>query len=231
MSVTFCGIEPLSLVDLDGKLACTIFTSGCNLRCPFCHNKNLVLNKDLKTIPFEEILAFLKLRKNMLDAVCITGGEPTLHSDLKEKIREIKKLGYFVKLDTNGTNPDMIKELYEEKLIDYVAMDIKNSLSKYAITCGNPHVNLLNIQKSINYLMNSGIEYEFRTTIIYEYHKIDDILEIANWLKGAKKYFLQKFVDSDTCLQSNLHEVPFISANNFKKEINSFFNKVELRGY
>lgn len=231
MSIKFCGIEPLSLVDLDGKLACTIFTNGCNFRCPFCHNKDLVLNQNIQEISFDEIINFLKLRKNMLDAVCVTGGEPTLHPDLEEKLKEIKKLGYYIKLDTNGSNPDMVIDLYNKGLIDYVAMDIKNTLSKYSKTCDNVHVNLFNIQKTINFLMTSGIEYEFRTTLINEFHTIEDIIEIGKWLNGAKKYFLQKFVNNNTCLQSNLNEISYINAINFKKAVKDNFEKVELRGY
>ncbi|MBR2891916.1 MAG: anaerobic ribonucleoside-triphosphate reductase activating protein [Bacilli bacterium] len=231
MSIKFCGIEPLSLVDLDGKLACTIFTNGCNFRCPFCHNKDLVLNQNIQEISFDEIINFLKLRKNMLDAVCVTGGEPTLHPDLEEKLIEIKKLGYYIKLDTNGSNPDMVIDLYNKGLIDYVAMDIKNTLPKYSKTCDNVHVNLFNIQKTINFLMTSGIEYEFRTTLINEFHTIEDIIEIGKWLNGAKKYFLQKFVNNNTCLQSNLNEISYINAINFKKAVKDNFEKVELRGY
>lgn len=231
MSLKFYGLETLSLVDLDGKLSCTIFTSGCNFKCLFCHNKDLVLQKNIQEIPFEEILDFLKLRKNMLDAVCITGGEPTIHADLEEKLADIKKLGYYIKLDTNGTNPDMLVDLYKKGLIDYVAMDIKNTLSKYNKTTDIMHINLLNIQKSVNFLKSSGIDYEFRTTIVNELHNIDDIIEIGKWLNGSKRYFLQKFVNNNNCISNNLHEVPYQIATNFKNAIKDNFIKVELRGY
>lgn len=231
MSIKFCGIEPLSLVDLDGKLACTIFTNGCNFKCPFCHNKDLALNQNITEISFQEILDFLKLRKSMLDAVCITGGEPTIHPDLEDKLKQIKELGYFIKLDTNGSNPEMISELYHKGLIDYVAMDIKNTLSKYPTTTNNLHVNLFNIQKSINFLMNSGIDYEFRTTIINEFHTLEDIIKIGEWLNGAKRYYLQKFVNSENCINSNLNEIPYQIALKFKNSVKQNFSKVELRGY
>ena len=231
MSIKFCGIETLSLVDLDGKLACTIFTNGCNLKCPFCHNKDLVINQNIQEISFQEILNFLNLRKNMLDAVCITGGEPTIHSDLEEKLIKIKELGYYIKLDTNGTNPDMLIDLYNKGLIDYVAMDIKNTLSKYPMTTNNTHVNLFNIQRSINFLQNSGIEYEFRTTLINEFHNINDLIEISEWLKGSKKYYLQKFVNNENCMTQNLSEIPYQTAVKFKNAIKENFYKVELRGY
>ena len=159
----FFGLEHLSLVDYDSKLTCTIFTKACNFRCLFCHNKDLVACTNLQEIPFEEIMSFLESRKKYLDAVCISGGEPTLFEDLPEVIKTIKKLGYLIKLDTNGTNPDMIQTLIEQRLVDYIAMDIKNDLENYNTTCGVPFVNLFNIQKSINIIQSSGIDYEFRT--------------------------------------------------------------------
>ena len=231
MNTTFCGIEPLSLVDLDGKLACTLFTNGCNFRCHFCHNKNLVLNKDIKEISFEEIYNFLKLRKNMLEAVVITGGEPTIYSNLEEKLQKIKDLGYYIKLDTNGSNPDVIINLYKKGLIDYVAMDIKNTLSKYPLTCGNPHINLLNIQKSINFLKTSGISYEFRTTLVKEFHTLDDIKEIGIWIKDCPKYYLQKFVARESCLTESLTEINKNDALIYKNELQKYFPNVFLRGY
>ena len=231
MNTTFCGIEPLSLVDLDGKLACTLFTNGCNFRCHFCHNKNLVLNKDIKEISFEEIYNFLKLRKNMLEAVVITGGEPTIYSNLEEKLQKIKDLGYYIKLDTNSSNPDVIINLYKKGLIDYVAMDIKNTLSKYPLTCGNPHINLLNIQKSINFLKTSGISYEFRTTLVKEFHTLDDIKEIGIWIKDCPKYYLQKFVSRESCLTESLTEINKNDALIYKNELQKYFPNVFLRGY
>ena len=227
----FCGIEPLSLVDLDGMLVCTLFTNGCNFRCPFCQNSNLVFNQDITYLSWEEVKSFLKLRRKMLDAVCVTGGEPTLYPDLANKLKEIKDLGYFIKLDTNGTNPEMIKALHQEGLIDYVAMDIKNCLAKYQETIGTELVNLLKIQESIDYLKNSGIDYEFRTTLVAEFHTEDDIKQIGEWLKGSKRYFLQKFKDSETCIKQGLHEVDLQKAHQYKKILNKYIDNVSLRGY
>ena len=227
----FCGIEPLSLVDLDGMLVCTLFTNGCNFRCPFCQNSNLVFNQDITYLSWEEVKSFLKLRRKMLDAVCVTGGEPTLYPDLANKLKEIKDLGYFIKLDTNGTNPEMIKALHQKGLIDYVAMDIKNSLAKYQETIGTELVNLLKIQESIDYLKNSGIDYEFRTTLVAEFHTEDDIKQIGEWLKGSKRYFLQIFKDSENCIKQGLHEVDLQKAHQYKKILNKYIDNVSLRGY
>jgi len=231
MNIKFYGIEPLSLVDLDGMLVCTIFCSLCNFRCPFCHNKNLVLNQNIEEIPFEEVLNFLKLRKNMLDAVCITGGEPTLYSNLKETIKAIKELGYFVKLDTNGTNPEMLKELIAEHLIDYCAMDIKNSKERYMVTCGNIVVNMEKIQRSIDLLKENHIPFEFRTTIIKEYHTKESLISMAKWIGCVDKFFLQKFVDHGTCLNEGLHEVNIMDAKDALKEMKEIIPNIKLRGY
>lgn len=227
----FCGIEPLSLVDLEGMLVCTLFTNGCNFRCPFCQNSNLVFNQDITYLDWEEILSFLKKRRNMLDAVCVTGGEPTLYQDLANKLKEIKELGYFIKLDTNGTNPAMIKELYQQGLIDYVAMDIKNCLEKYQETIDTKLVNLVNIQESIDFLKTSGIDYEFRTTLVHEFHTPEDIEKIGLWLGNVKRMYLQKFKDSETCIKQGLHEVDLQTAHQYKKILKEHMNNVSLRGY
>lgn len=227
----FFGLEHLSLVDYDSKLTCTIFTKACNFRCHFCHNKDLVACTNIQEIPFEEIMSFLESRKKYLDAVCISGGEPTLFEDLPEVIKTIKKLGYLIKLDTNGTNPDMIQTLIEQRLVDYIAMDIKNDLENYNTTCGVPFVNLFNIQKSINIIQSSGIDYEFRTTLIKEFHNETNITNIANWLNDPKHYYLQKFRISENCINQNLHEVDIETAKKFRKILLTKFTNVNLRGY
>lgn len=224
-------IDKLSLVDFDEYLCATIFTAGCNFRCPFCHNGALVLNQDTNVIPFSNVLTFLKDRKGKLDAVTYTGGEPTLHPTLKEELKEIKKLGYLIKLDTNGSNPKLLKELIDEKLIDYVAMDIKNSYQKYKIITSSPNLNLDKIKESINIIMNSNIDYEFRTTIIEEFHDINDIKEIANMIKGAKRYRLQKYVDRDSCLESGFHEINKNVAQEWVDILSNDIDDVSLRGY
>lgn len=222
------GLQKVSLVDYDGQIATTIFTSGCNFACPFCHNSGLVKGTEPE-IPTSEILEYLNKRKNVLTAVCISGGEPTLHRDLPDFIAKIKELGYLVKLDTNGTNLDMLKFLVENKLIDYVAMDIKNSLDNYSKTIGID--NKTNIKDTIDYLMNCGIDYEFRTTIIKNYHTENDIQKIAQTISGANRYFLQKFVDNDNCLMQGLEEIDHSTANEFLSICLKQIPNTKLRGY
>ena len=228
----FMGIEKLSLVDYEGKLACTLFTNGCNFKCPFCHNSSLVINYDNNNyIEDEEIYSYLEKRKKQIDAVVITGGEPTLMPNLIEHITKIKQLGYLVKLDTNGTNPDLIKKLLDLNLIDYIAMDIKNSYDKYDVTTGIKNISLDNIKQSINLILNCNIDYEFRTTLVKEFHNEEDIKEIALMIKGAKKYFLQCFIDKGTCIKNDLHEVSKEETLKFKQILEQTISYVSLRGY
>lgn len=228
----FAGLQKISLVDYEGKVACTLFTAGCNFRCPFCHNSDLVIYaKNVNYIPFDEILDYLNKRKGMLDAVVITGGEPTLMPDLKEKLYEIKKLGYKIKLDTNGTNPDIVKELVDLKLIDYVAMDIKNSYEGYSKTIGLESYDSNKILESINYLLSGEVDYEFRTTLVKEFHSDEDIKNIAKMIQGAKRYYLQEFKNSGHCIDSSLHEVPLNDAMRFKSILLPYIKEVKLRGY
>jgi len=227
----FVGLNKLSLLDFPSKTAAILFTNGCNFRCPFCHNGLTLLYTAPTPIDFNDILSFLRKRVGILDGVVISGGEPTLMPDLKEKIKAIKELGYSVKLDTNGTNPNVVKDLIDNKLIDYVAMDIKNSLNKYSLTTGTNSLNLDNIVKTIFILQNSNIDYEFRTTLIEEFHNENDISEMAILLKGSKKLFLQKFKISDGVINKNLHPVNEDLANKFVKILSATIDHVELRGY
>ena len=197
------GYEKISLQDYPNHISCIIFTQGCNLKCPFCQNSTLIPMDANNLIDEKEILEYLSLRKNILNGVTISGGEPTLQSDLKEFIRKIKDIGLDIKLDTNGLNFNLLKELVENKLIDYVAMDIKNSFSKYDLTSGVKNLNIENIKNSINFLKQNHIYYEFRTTIINEYHTIQDIIEIIE-LIGNSKYYLQNFKNSNNVLDKNL---------------------------
>ena len=226
----FVGIDKFSLLDYEDKVSCVLFCKPCNFRCPFCHNGTTVLEADT-FIPFADILDYLKSRKGLIDAVVVSGGEPTLMPDLKEKITQLKDLGFLVKLDTNGTNPNIIKDLYESHLIDYVAMDIKNSEEKYPLTTGTKNVDMEKIKQSISYLMNSGIDYEFRTTLIDEFHTMEDIQQMAELIKGAKKIYLQKFVERESCIQKGLHEVNIVNAKEFQKEFSKTIQNVYLRGY
>lgn len=205
------GLSKTTLLDYPGSVAATLFTGGCNFRCPFCHNGNIV-RKDKSLIPLleEEIFSFLQKRRNVLTGVCITGGEPTLHPDLPELITQIKKLGYLVKLDTNGTNPQMLHDLIHAGLIDYCAMDIKNSPEKYGATTGfsteHSKFDLTDIESSVRIIKHQKqIPYEFRTTIVREFHDEADILAIAQWISGAKAYFLQSYTDSDGVLCKGFH--------------------------
>lgn len=225
------GFEKFSLLDYDDKVSATLFFNGCNMRCPFCHNSSLVLGKDdREDIPFDDVYEYLIKRRKMVDAVTISGGEPTLVSNLKDIIKKIKELGYLVKLDTNGTHPEVISDLLNENLLDFIAMDIKNSIEKYPLTAGR-NINMDNIKKSISLIMNSGVDYEFRTTIIKEHHSLEDMKDIALLIKGAKKYRLQKFVDHGTCIENNLHEIDKDEALTFVDFLKGFINDVNLRGY
>lgn len=193
------GFSKTSLLDYPGHLAAVIFTGGCNFRCPFCHNSDLVTTPSAD-FSEESVLSTLRKRKGILEGVCITGGEATLQHDLVDFIKKIREIGYRIKLDTNGYRPDILKTVLEEKLVDYVAMDIKNSLPKYSLTAGINDFCEENILESIALLMNSSIEYEFRTTVVRELHNSDDLIEIANMLKGCRHYFLQSFKDSGNVL-------------------------------
>lgn len=229
MNSIFCGIEKLSLVDFDGYISCTLFTSGCNYRCPFCHNSPLI--EEQPSLKMEEILNYLLARKKMLDAVVITGGEPTLHKELPSVLKKIKDLGYIIKLDTNGTNPKMLKELIDKKLIDYVAMDIKASSNCYSLVTGVINPFLDNIKESINILKTSNINFEFRTTLVKEFHSLDSINEMKELVSGSKKLYLQKFVLRDTCLNQKLHEVDLETAKCYKSILEEVVEKVSFRGY
>ena len=229
MNSIFCGMEKLSLVDFDGKLACTLFTGGCNYKCPFCHNAPLITPKPF--LDMDDIIKYLTSRKKMLEAIVISGGEPTLHKELPNVLKTFKELGYIIKLDTNGTNPKMLKELIDNKLIDYVAMDIKSSFSNYHIVTETNNPQLDNIKQSISILKTSNIDFEFRTTLVKEFHNLDTINEMKELVNGAKKLFLQKFVLRDTCLNQDLHEVDINTAKEYKVLLEEVVDKATLRGY
>ena len=190
------GFQKLTLLDFPGKVACILFTPGCNFRCPFCHNASLVTHIEGEEISAEEILSYLKKRQGLLDGVVVTGGEPLLQSGLEDFLRQVKALGYAVKLDTNGTFPERLKSLISAGLVDYVAMDVKNSLEKYPATAGCASLDIKKVEESIDLLLEGNVDYEFRTTVTAELHTPQDIVSIANRIKGAKKYFLQNFKDS-----------------------------------
>ena len=226
----FVGIDKFSLLDYDENVSVVLFAPTCNYRCPFCHNGDSVLGSHV-SIPFEEILSFLKTRIGLIDAVVVSGGEPTLMDDVVDKIEKIKELGLKIKLDTNGTNPEVLKELLGKSLINYVAMDIKNSEEKYPETVGVKNPQMDKIKESISLLMNSDVDYEFRTTLVAEYHSKESITRMGELIKGAKKLFLQKFVDREGVIKKGLHPVEEVWASSFKDILSNYVDKVELRGY
>ena len=216
------GMQKLTLLDFPGKTAATIFTLGCNLLCPFCHNALLVTDiSDTDIIPKDEVLSYLKKRAGILDGVCITGGEPCL------KIRE---LGLSVKLDTNGTRPDVLRALVNHGLLDYVAMDIKNSREKYADAIGIADFDISPIKESVAFLLEGHVDYEFRTTVVRELHTIEDITKIGEWISGAPRYFLQNFVDSGNLIGKNLSAHDAKTLDSMRVCAEKFVDFVSLRG-
>ena len=191
------GFAKLTLLDYPGRIAATVFTGGCNFRCPFCHNAVLVLDPNAQPlIPEDEVLRELESRKNKLEGICITGGEPTLNRDLPEFIEKVRALGLLVKLDSNGTAPDMIADLIGRELVDYIAMDIKSSPEGYSKAVGLKEMSMDDIFRSVDLIMQSGIDYEFRTTVVDGIHTADDFKKTGIWIKGAKAYYLQQYKDS-----------------------------------
>ncbi|MCQ2387437.1 MAG: anaerobic ribonucleoside-triphosphate reductase activating protein [Clostridia bacterium] len=227
------GLEKLSLVDYDGYVASTVFSGNCNFRCPFCHNALLVTDYDtLPTFDEEEIFSYLKKRKGVIEGVCVSGGEPTLNADLPDFIEKIKNIGLKVKLDTNGTNPKMIKTLFENGLVDYFAMDIKNDLENYAPIIGLKQFDTKAVKESIDFFLTGNADYEFRTTLINEFHKEENIINISKDIKGANKYIMQKFKSGDNCLApQGLTEVPLETAKKFADIMAKTVKNVKLRGY
>ncbi|MDF2942905.1 MAG: hypothetical protein K0S01_1763 [Herbinix sp.] len=225
------GFSKTTLLDYPKHLAATIFLGGCNMRCPFCHNASLVTRFATQPIiPVEEVLSTLTKRKNILEGVCITGGEPTLYPDLPEFIGKIKALGLKVKLDTNGTNPAMLKSLVANKLVDYIAMDIKNSKEKYDLSTGIHGFDLLQISESIDFILTAPITYEFRTTIVKEHHSEPDILSIGRWINGANAYYLQSYKDSGDILSPGLSSHSKDTLLNFVSLLTPYVTMVSLRG-
>lgn len=222
------GLSKTTLLDYPGHLACTVFTGLCNLRCPFCQNGELVLCPDTEpAVSEEEFFNFLESRKKRLEGVAITGGEPTISADLPDFIKKIKDMGFLVKLDSNGLKPDVLKYLCDHSLVDYFAMDIKSSKERYSEACGIQNVNMSAIEESVKFLMNSGIEYEFRTTVSRELHGEAEFRSIAEWIKGCSNYYLQSFRPADTLLV-NMMDDSFKSA--FPNTFSSYTNE-ELREF
>lgn len=225
------GFNKLTLLDYPGRLACTIFLGHCNFRCPFCHNAGLVLEPGNEpVIPIEEILGTLKKRKGILDGVCITGGEPTVHKKLPEFIQQIKKMDYSVKLDTNGTNPQMVQDMVKAGLVDYVAMDIKNAPDKYGETAGIAQVDLEAVNETVEFLKSGKVDYEFRTTVTRELHKKEDFLKIRKWLSGSRRYFLQAYKESEQVIHPVYSSYSREQLENFRQLLLEEISQVEIRG-
>lgn len=227
------GLQKTTLLDYPGKVAATLFTSGCNFKCPYCHNRDLVfVPENYSFLDSEEVLNFLEKRQGILDGVCISGGEPLMQENLIDLLKEIKSLGYQIKLDTNGNMPERLKEVCETGLVDYVAMDIKNSPDKYVSTVGlNQDVfQLENIKKSIAYLLSGDVDYEFRTTVVKELHEVDDLLEIAKWIRGAKRYYLQSYEDSENVIQGGFSAYSYVELKEILAQVQKILPATELRG-
>ena len=228
----FSGWEKLDLEDFDGHITTTLFVAGCDFRCPFCHNSELVLHpKETPKIPWADIMEYLSKRKNVIDAVCVTGGEPTLMPDLLDKLSDIKSLGYKIKLDSNGSRPEMLRIAVEQGLVDYLAMDIKNSPAKYAMTIGTTDFSFDDIKESADFLIHGKIPYEFRTTAIAEYHNDRDFEAIGSWLSGAERYYIQCYFDNENCIARGLHRISKEKALVFKAILEKNLKFVALRGY
>lgn len=224
------GLQTLTLLDYPGKVACTVFTSGCNMRCPFCHNASLVCGEVPPFMEKEEFFAFLKKRTGVLDGVCVTGGEPLLQEGLIPFLLEVKEKCFTTKLDTNGLLHDRLRAVVEAGAVDYVAMDIKNCKARYAETAGVPGLDLAPIEKSVQFLMEGSVDYEFRTTVVKELHNKADFDEIGRWLKGAKRYFLQSFKDSGDILSPGLSPMEKADLLEIRDRLRAEIPGVELRG-
>ncbi len=231
--MNIAGLQKLTTSDFPGHLACIVFTQGCNLKCPYCQNSGLIpilTEFGNNSISEEEFFKFLEKRKNVLDGVVVTGGEPLIHSNINEFISKIKRIGYKVKLDTNGTNPELLKNLLDSNLIDYVAMDIKNDFQNYARTVGLENINTDNIKKSIDILKTSNIDYEFRTTITKEFHDEDSINNICEMIGRGTKYFIQNFEDSSNVINHDLHGFTLEELTLLQKNFETKYPNFRVRG-
>ena len=226
-----CGLQKLAMVDFPGKLAATVFTGGCNLRCPFCHNALLVTRlAESPAMDEEEVLRFLRSRRGLLDGVVLSGGEPLLQPDAPDFLAAVRDMGFAVKLDTNGCYPRALADILDRGLVDYVAMDIKNSREKYPQTVGLPGFDAVPVEESLSLLRQSGVDYELRTTVVREFHTADDIRSIGEWCAGAPRYYLQNFVDSGALIGTGLHSPEPLALQAFADIARPWFGLVEVRG-
>lgn len=223
------GLQKLTLLDYPGKTACTIFTHGCNFRCPFCHNAPLVTEKAEDLISTDELFSFLSKRKGILDGVCITGGEPTLQKELIPFMRKIKEMGFLIKLDTNGYRPDVLEEILDERLVSYIAMDIKASYDRYSDATGIKAFDFSLIEKSIELIEKSGVEHEFRTTITRELHTAEDLEKILGLFSADTPYYLQQFRDSGSLIDESCHGFDTSEMRKLAEDLRLYHCNVLLR--
>ncbi len=229
--MNIAGFQKLTLLDFPGKTAATLFTPGCNFRCPFCHNASLVIRTDeAEHYGEEEVLSYLKKRKGVLDGICITGGEPLLQKDIADFMSKVRELDYKIKLDTNGSFPEKLRSLVSAGLVDYVAMDIKNSREKYAETVGIEGFDTSAVEESVAYLLSGAVDYEFRTTVVDELHAEEDIENLASWIKGASRYYLQNFVDSGDLIGEGLSAASSEKLEAMRKIAEKYIDIVGARG-
>ena len=224
------GLQKMTLLDFPGHVACTVFTGGCDMRCPFCHNYELVDGSAPPNMEEEELFSFLEKRRGLLDGVAFTGGELCLQKNLPDLMKRVKQMGYSIKLDTNGNHPDMLRRMMEEGLLDYVAMDIKNSPDKYALTAGLRQIDMGPIRESVKMLMEGPVNYEFRTTCVAQFHEEEDFVKIGEWLEGAKAYFLQSFTDRDSVPFGNLTAPTREEIYTFCRTVQRFIPNTHVRG-
>ena len=228
MYMNIGGIQKLTLLDYPGHVACTVFLKGCNFCCPFCYNTSLIDGEALNPILENDFFDFLKTRKKVLDGVAITGGEPLLQKDIKEFIIKIRALGYKIKLDTNGSYPEVLQSLIEEGLVDYVAMDIKNSWNKYDITSGARQIE--NVKKSISILLEGHVDYEFRTTVVKELHSKEDFEIIGQMIQGADNYFIQRFRPNENVIDKNLNAPSKNELIEYLTVVKKYIPNAQIRG-
>ena len=224
------GLQKMTLLDFPGRVACTVFFGGCDMRCPFCHNAELLDGSAPPVMNDEELLQFLKKRRGLLDGVAFTGGEPLLQKDLPDLASRIREMGYLVKLDTNGTHPDLLCSMIRNGLVQYVAMDIKNSPDRYAETAGLETLDLGPVRESVALLLKGSVDYEFRTTAVAELHDDRSFEQIGPWIRGAKHYFLQRFTDRETVPFEGLHAPTEEQMNRWAEIVRPFVPATALRG-
>ncbi len=222
------GVQKMTMLDYPGKVACTIFTYGCNFRCPFCHNATLVID-EASLFDENEIFEYINKRKKVLDGVVVTGGEPLLQGDIEDFLLRLRETGLLIKLDTNGSYPEKLQAIIDKGLVDYVAMDVKNCKEKYNLTTG-ARIDISKIEKSVEILMQDRVDYEFRTTVVRELHEKEDFEKIASWLKGARRIFLQPFKDNENLIGSNLSSYSKDELEGFKAILQKTIPQVEIRG-